>query len=88
MIRVLNNTTTETEYFIHTGGNMQVAAYGNFSGAKLMIKISQDNSPYITLDDFKINKNDVLNIKMKNNTKYILFLDSISATSQVEVSII
>ncbi len=88
MIRVLNNTTIETESFIHTGGNIQVAANGNFSDAKLMMKISQDNSPYITLDDFKINKDDVVNIKMKNNTKYILFLNNISATSQIEVSII
>ena len=88
MIRILNNTTTETEVFIHSGGNIQVAANGNFDGAKLMMKISQDNLAYIALDDFKINKNDVLSIKMQTNTKYILFLDTIGAASQIEVSII
>lgn len=88
MIITLNNTTIETESFSHSGGSIQVAANGNFDGAKLMMKISQDNLAYITLDDFKINKNDVLSIKMKANTKYILFLDTIGTASQVEVSII
>ena len=88
MLRTLNNTTIETEELYHDGGSIQVAANGNFDSARLMMKISQDNLAYINLDDFKINKNDVLSIKMKANTKYILFLDTIGAASQVEVSII
>lgn len=88
MLRILNNTTIKTEALYHDGGSIQVAANGNFDGAKLMMKISQDNLAYINLDDFKINKNDVLSIKMKANTKYILFLDTIGTASQIEVSII
>jgi len=87
MLIQLNNTITESTAIKHLGGELQIAATGTFDGATLKMKISQDDLDYIELDDFSMTKDDVLYMSMKPNTDYIIFLDTVGASTNLWVSV-
>ena len=58
-VYTLNETTTETDTLISTGGLVSIMSTGTFDNSDLTIEYSQNGLDFITLDDFSIVKDDV-----------------------------
>lgn len=85
---ILTDTNNETPVMHHINNDIIIQAFGDFKGGKLQFEYSQDDLPYITLDDFSITKNDVLSVSPAFSCNYKIKLENATSGASVNVSIL